>query len=124
MPFGTHLVMVPTRARKGWYTCVTTGPVHVEWNEIMPALQAIEPRLTTLTRVEKAQGLQWVVRDLGEACPGRERTPEVCGGEPWIVRTRLPVWGLVQAKRLGTSATDLLRSYPPWRAEDLTKAWA
>ena len=68
--------------------------------------------------------LQWVARDLGEAFPGIESTPGVCGGEPCIVRTRIPVWVLVQARRLGTSEADLLRSYPTLRAEDLANAWA
>ena len=48
----------------------------------MHALQEIEHLLTTLTRAEKAQILQWVVRDLGEAFPGIESIPDVCGGEP------------------------------------------
>jgi uncharacterized protein (DUF433 family) len=91
---------------------------------IMQALQEIEQLLPTLTRAEKAQLLQWVVRDLGDAFPGIESTPDVCGGEPCIVRTRIPVWVLVQAKRLGTSEADLLRSYPTLRAEDLANAWA
>jgi len=71
-----------------------------------------------------AQILQWVVRDLGDAFPGIESTTGVCGGEPCIVRTRIPVWVLVQAKRLGTSEADRLRSYPTLRAEDLAHAWA
>ena len=90
----------------------------------MHALQEIERLLSTLTRAEKAQVLQWVVRDLGEAFPGIESTPGVCGGEPCIVRTRIPVWVLVQAKRLGTSEAELLLSYPTLRAEDLANAWA
>ena len=48
----------------------------------------------------------------------------MCGGEPRIVRTRIPVWVLVQARRLGVSEADLLRSYPTLRAEDLANAWA
>jgi uncharacterized protein (DUF433 family) len=96
------------------------------WNRdtIMHALQEIEQLLTTLPRAEEAQVLQWVVRDLGEAFPGIESTPDVCGGEPCIVRTRIPVWVLVQAKRFGTSEAELLRSYPTLRAEDLANAWA
>ena len=90
----------------------------------MHALQEIEKLLPTLSRAENAQVLQWVARDLGEALPGIESTPGVCGGEPCIVRTRIPVWVLVQARRLGTSEADLLRSYPTLRAEDLTNAWA
>ena len=46
----------------------------------MQALQEIEKLLPTLSRAEKAQVLQWVARDLGEAFPGIESTPGVCGG--------------------------------------------
>ncbi len=88
------------------------------------ALREAERLLAQMTRAEKAQVLQWVVRDLGEAFPGIESTPGVCGGEPCIVRTRIPVWLLVQARRLGASEADLLRSYPTLRAEDLANAWA
>lgn len=90
----------------------------------MDAMRQIENLLRTLSRAEKAQLLQWVARDLGEAFPGIETNLNVCGGEPCVVRTRIPVWLLVQAKRLGTSEADLLRSYPSLRAEDLANAWA
>ena len=83
----------------------------------------IEDFLSKLTRSKKAQLLQWVVRDLGDAFPGIESVPGVCGGEPCIVRTRIPVWLLVHAKELGTSEADLLSSYPTLRAEDLSNAW-
>ena len=88
------------------------------------ALQEAEKLLSSMTRAEKAQVLQWVARDLGDAFPGIESTPGVCGGEPCIVRTRIPIWVLVQARRLGTSEADLLRAYPTLRAEDLANAWA
>jgi uncharacterized protein (DUF433 family) len=90
----------------------------------MSTIQQAEQLLSNMTRAEKAQLLQWVVRDLGEAFPGIESTPGVSGGEPCIVRTRIPVWILEQAKRLGTSEADLLRSYPTLRAEDLANAWS
>ena len=64
------------------------------------------------------------IDDLGDAYAGIESRPEVCGGEPCIVRTRIPVWLLDQARRLGTSEADLLRSYPTLRAEELVHAWA
>jgi uncharacterized protein (DUF433 family) len=60
----------------------------------------------------------------GDAFPGIESTPGVCGGEPGIVRTRIPVWALVQARQLGMSEAELLRAYPSLRAEDLVNAWA
>jgi uncharacterized protein (DUF433 family) len=73
---------------------------------------------------EKAQVLQWLARDIGGALPGIESTPNVLGGEPCIVRTRIPVWLLVQARKLGGSEAEILRAYPTLRAEDLTNAWA
>jgi uncharacterized protein (DUF433 family) len=88
------------------------------------ALQEAEKLLSIMTPAEKAQVLQWVVRDLGDVFPGIESNPGVSGGEPCIVRTRIPVWVLVQAKRLGTSEADLLQAYPTLRAEDLANAWA
>ncbi len=77
-----------------------------------------------MTPAEKAQLLQWVVRDLGDAFPGIDSLPEVSGGEPCIVRTRIPVWLLVQARQLGTGEAALLQAYPTLRAEDLANAWA
>lgn len=89
----------------------------------MSVLEAAEELLAKLSRAEKAQLLQWAARDLGGAFPGIESRPGVCGGEPCIVRTRIPVWILAQARRLGTSESELLRSYPTLRAEDLANAW-
>ena len=63
-------------------------------------------------------------QNLGDAFPGIDSIPGVSGGEPCIVRTRIPVWVLVQARRLGTSEAELLRAYPTLRAEDLANAWA
>lgn len=68
--------------------------------------------------------LQWVVSDLGDSFPGIESTPDICGGEARIIRTRIPVWVLEQARRPGVTEADLLRSYPTLRAEDLVHAWA
>jgi uncharacterized protein (DUF433 family) len=90
----------------------------------MNTLQETEKLLAKMSRAEKAQVLQWVVRDLGDAFPGIESVPGVSGGEPCIVRTRIPVWVLVQARQLGTSEADLLKAYPTLRAEDLANAWA
>lgn len=90
----------------------------------MSALEDAEELLSRMTHAEKAELLQAVVRDLGDAFPGIESRPGVCGGEPCIVRTRIPVWLLEQARRLGTSEADILLSYPTLRAQDLANAWA
>lgn len=90
----------------------------------MSKLEEAAKVLSGLSRSEKAQVLQWVARDLGDVFPGIDSRPDVSGGEPCVVRTRIPVWVLVQARQLGTTEADLLRSYPNLRAEDLANAWA
>ena len=45
-------------------------------------LQEVEKLLAALSRADKAQLLQWVVQDLGDAFPGIESVPGVCGGDP------------------------------------------
>lgn len=68
--------------------------------------------------------MQWVARDFDGAYPGIESRANVNGGEACIVRTRIPVWLLIQARQLGASEADVLQSYPILRAEDLSHAWA
>lgn len=87
------------------------------------AVQEAEKLISTMTRGEKAQLLQIVVRDLSDAHPGIEKTPGVCGGAACIGATRIPVWVLEQARRLGVSDAELLRDYPNLKAEDLVNAW-
>jgi hypothetical protein len=52
----------------------------------MTTLDQAEQFVSNLTRSEKAALLQSIVRDLGDAFPGVESRPDVCGGEPCIVR--------------------------------------
>jgi uncharacterized protein (DUF433 family) len=89
----------------------------------MSTIHESKEMLANMTRAEKAQLLQLLISDLGEAFPGIETRPGVSGGEPCIVRTRIPVWLLEQARRLGTSEADLLKAYPTLRAQDLANAW-
>jgi uncharacterized protein (DUF433 family) len=111
---------VASLPHKGDVNCVY-NPIQVN---SMQHTKSLEKIFTGLSRADKAQLLQWVARDLGDAFPGIESNPQVCGGEPCIVRTRIPVWLLVQARRLGTSEAELLHAYPTLRAEDLANAWA
>lgn len=51
------------------------------------------------------------------------RTPGVCGGDARIDGTRIPVWLLVNARRLGASDAEILFSYPQLTPADLAAAW-
>jgi uncharacterized protein (DUF433 family) len=64
------------------------------------------------------------MRDLGDALSGIERSADVCGGEACVARTRIPVWLLVQARRLGTTEAELAQSFPSLQGEDLAEAWS
>jgi uncharacterized protein (DUF433 family) len=54
-----------------------------------------------------------------------QNTPGVIGGDACIRNTRIAVWMLVEAKRLGITDAHLLMSYdPPLTQADLDTAWA
>lgn len=55
--------------------------------------------------------------------PGIECTPGVCGGDPCIARTRIPVRVLVRAHQLGSSDEEILEDYPTLSHQDLDNAW-
>ena len=87
-------------------------------------LKELEPQLLALYNIEKAQVVQLLAQ--GKVISGRgiEKTPGVCGGSACVTNTRISVWGLVEAQRLGYSEADLLTSYPSLSATDLANAWA
>ncbi|MBI4580115.1 MAG: DUF433 domain-containing protein [Planctomycetes bacterium] len=89
----------------------------------MSTIDDAQKLLASMNRSEKAQLLRHIVEDLGDY-PGIESTPGVCGGDACIVRTRIPVWVLEQARRTGLSEAELLSAFPTLRASDLVNAWA
>jgi uncharacterized protein (DUF433 family) len=90
----------------------------------MTKLEEIKESVAALAPAEKAMLFQTVASELTHAFPGIESTPGVSGGDPCIVRKRVPVWVLEQSRRLGMSEIDLLRNYPTLRAQDLANAWS
>jgi uncharacterized protein (DUF433 family) len=90
----------------------------------MKDITQAEQLVAAMSRSQKAQLLQWIVRDLGDAFPGIEGISGVMGGAPCIARTRIPVWLLERARRLGSRESDLLLNYPTLTAQDLANAWS
>ena len=86
-------------------------------------MQQAEQLLGEMSQAEKILFLQLIARDLSNAVPGVVSTQGVCGDDPRIAGTRIPIWVLVQYRRLGASEADLLRSFPTLRSEDLANAW-
>ena len=52
-----------------------------------------------------------------------KNTPKVCGGVACIRETRIPVWVLEQARRLGIPDEEILADYPSINRDDLSAAW-
>jgi uncharacterized protein (DUF433 family) len=53
-----------------------------------------------------------------------QKTPDICGGDACIRDTRIPVWSVVEAQRLGASEAELLRYFvTPLSAADLEAAF-
>lgn len=53
-----------------------------------------------------------IVSQLDESFPGIDRRPGVCGGDPCIVRMRIPVWLLVETRQQAASEADILMACP------------
>ena len=51
------------------------------------------------------------------------KTADVCGGDACIRGTRIPVWGLIESRRLGMSDDQILATHPALTQADLNSAW-
>jgi uncharacterized protein (DUF433 family) len=90
----------------------------------MTKLNEIRAAAEELSARDKAQLIRALATDIGDEFPGIESRADVAGGEACIVRTRIPVWVLEQARRLGSTDDELLNIYPTLRRSDLASAWA
>lgn len=82
-----------------------------------------EKPLSEMTRREKVELLQYLIKDLAEGVEGIEKTEAVCGGSARIKNTRIPIWLLENARRQGITEAELLQDYPSLTAKDLANAW-
>lgn len=92
--------------------------------QIMTTANEAIQLISSLSLAEKARLLQWVVQDIGNSFPGVHVQADVAGGSACVVRTRIPVWLLAQARKSGHTDAEILTAYPNLRAEDLANAWA
>ena len=87
-------------------------------------LKEFKDQLLSLDGVEKAAVIQILTHGLNQQGRSITKTPGVCGGHACFSGTRMPIWVLVNARRLGISEADLLLDYPTLTAVDLVNAWA
>ena len=75
----------------------------------------LRQELLTLSPAEKIEIIQLL--------DGINKTPQVVGGAARIRNTRIPVWSLVQSRKMGASDLEILEAYPDLTEADLINAW-
>ena len=98
-------------------------PIFAQNLDMTSTLQEAGALLPRMSVSDKTQLLQWVISDLTNVFPGIEKTPGVCGGDACIAKTRIPVWSLVNSRRIGMKDTEILYNFPTLTREDLKNAW-
>ena len=86
-------------------------------------LEELETQLLALTPPEKAEVIRLLAQSLSNSWPGITKTPDVCGGDACIAKTRIPVWLLESFRREGSSDAELLQFYPHLNAANLVNVW-
>jgi uncharacterized protein (DUF433 family) len=77
-----------------------------------------------IRRFRFSQELRAGVMKKTETPPGWiSKEPDRCGGDACIRDCRIPVWVLVNYRRLGGTEANLLRDYPSLTPADLEAAW-
>lgn len=90
----------------------------------MTALEKVTALLPGMSESDIAQVVQQAAQKIAADFPGIEKTPGVCGGSACVIRTRIPVWSLVEYLQMGVNKAQLLKNFPALRAQDLANAWA
>jgi uncharacterized protein (DUF433 family) len=90
----------------------------------MTVLEKVTAFLPKMSNSEIAQLVQTATRQIAVDFPGIEKTPNVCGGSACVIRTRIPVWSIVEYILMGIGKEKLLINFPILRAQDLAHIWA
>ena len=90
----------------------------------MTVLEKATAFLPKMSNNEIAQLMQMAATKIAVDFPGIEKTHNVCGGSACVIRTRIPVWSIVEYMLMGTSKEKLLLNFPTLRAQDLANSWA
>ena len=85
--------------------------------------QELQTQLLALPISEKTEILQVLIQNLTNSWTGISKKPGVVGGDACIAGTRIPVWDLVEYRRMGASDLKILEAYPQLTATDLYHAW-
>ncbi len=85
-------------------------------------LQEFKSQLLQLSPAEQSQIVQLLIQNLTNSWQGIEKTPGVVGGSARLAGTRIPIWDLVQYRRMGATDAKILEAYPQLGAVQLAQA--
>ncbi len=90
----------------------------------MTVLEKATAFLPKMSNSEIALLVQVASQKIAADFPGIEKTPNVCGGSACVIRTRIPVWSIVEYMLMGVGKDKLLINFPTLRSQDLANSWA
>lgn len=90
----------------------------------MTVLEKATAFLPKMSNSEIAQLVQRASQKISVDFPGIEKNMGVCGGSACIIRTRIPVWSIIEYMLMGVEREKLLKNFPTLRVQDLSNAWA
>jgi uncharacterized protein (DUF433 family) len=90
----------------------------------MTVLEKATAFLPKMSNSEIAQLVHRATHKISIDFPGIEKIPNVCGGSACVIRTRIPVWSIVEYMQMGVGKEKLLLNFPTLRSQDLANVWA
>jgi uncharacterized protein (DUF433 family) len=90
----------------------------------MTVLEKATAFLPKMSNSEIAQLVQRASHQISVDFPGIEKKTGVCGGSACVIRTRIPVWSIVEYMLMGLGNEKILLNFPTLRAQDLANVWA
>ncbi len=87
--------------------------------------QGLPPDAVTLKLLDEhlPRGERVLATRLSDGRSWVSKRPDRCGGDACIRETRIPVWAVVNYRRLQASDAKILEAYPSLTPSDLEAAW-
>ena len=87
-------------------------------------IEQIKSELQQLGPHQRQDIAYWLLgQNAAPADPGIIATEGVCGGEPRIAGTRIPVWVIAALRVQGLDSSAILKAYPTLHAADVENAF-
>jgi uncharacterized protein (DUF433 family) len=85
--------------------------------------QELKQQILSLSSDEQYEIVQ-LIQAKTNLWAGITKTPGVVGGDACIRNMRIPVWSLVEYRKMGANDDKIIEAYPQLTAADLDNAWA